>query len=75
MLDLAIIQLHRLECQHGGDATTATDGEGYLAYFGQHLGKGVLPGRNPVGRLGLPALGGGALALAQDHAVAGKGQG
>ncbi len=72
--DLSIIQPHRHQIEHRRDPSGAADLETDLAHMGQCPGMRVFPGDAPMGRPGLPASRVGSLALAQHHAIAGKGQ-
>ncbi|MNC26081.1 hypothetical protein D3C75_741980 [compost metagenome] len=73
--DSPVIQGNWQHVQHWRDPACAADAEAYFAHFSQGLRVRVLPRRDPVGCLGLPALGRRPDALAQHHAIGGEGQG
>ncbi|MNY18696.1 hypothetical protein D3C86_1520920 [compost metagenome] len=72
---MSVIKHYRRKLQHGGDPPGPANLEAHFAYLGQGLGEGIFPGDAPVRRFGLPTLGRGTFALAQDDSVAGKGLG
>ena len=73
--DSPVIQGNRQYMQDWRNPAGTADAEAYFAHFGQGLRVRVLPRRDPVGRLGLPALGRRPDALAQHNAIGGEGQG
>ena len=71
----SVIQLHRFQVQHRGDATAAADAELDGFNPGQCRLRGVLPGYCPVRCAGSPLAAVRPLALAKYHAIGGEGQG